>query len=334
MSVRRSVISLTIVAFSSWLVGACASADAVMGTPTPAFAGRSGSPCTQTRDCMQYNEICVAVGDGGTEKTCNPPPNGGRCSPGTTNETATCYPDARCQPVATTVAGMTGLCSFQPVPAPIFNFDRRTPKISVTAPNTETELRPVDGIRLSWVPPAVSADTVVVAVVMKSFPQREGLSNRISNIADIQWIWSSTAPGTSTQPGNVPLEAGRRSINPDGSLGQPYATNILVPGRYWWFVYAMRNGVVVTASDILNFRVGTDNAVVSCADVNQCAAAYRGHPADTLACIDSKCMHRCASDLDCSGIGTRCNTTRALTSAETTTLRRGGYCEQIPTGTL
>jgi hypothetical protein len=304
----------------------CADSGLLRAGPFDAGTDASATTltCTSSRECRVHNQQCLPSAMG--IRTCQVPSDMGRCTPADIQNSDQCYPDARCQAVPTSESATGGLCSFQAPAAPVFSFDLRVPKISVTTPNALTVLRPSDGIRLSWVPPAVSADTIVVAVVMKNLPQREGLFNRIQNLSDIVWLWSSTTPGTSTQPGNVPLEAGRRSINSDGSLGQPYATNLLTAGRYWWFVYALRNGVVVTASDVLNFRVGENFTRVTCETVDHCTQRIPGELPDTVACINGQCRRRCASQFDCGGISNRCEMQMAIVNSEAMQPPRGGYC--------
>jgi hypothetical protein len=315
----------TLLASSLLWIG-CAESSLTSGVPYDAgvdVPSREGT-CTSSRECLVHNQQCLPSSSG--LRTCQVPSNMGTCTPADVQNNDQCYPDARCQAVSTSESVTGGLCSFQAPAAPVFSFDLRVPKISVTAPDALTVLRPSDGIRLSWVPPAVSADTVVVAVVMKNVPQREGLSNRIGNLADVVWLWSSTTPGTATQPGNVPLEAGRQSVNADGSLGQPFATNLLTAGRYWWFVYALRNGVVVTASDVLNFRVGENFTRVECINVDNCTRQIPGELPDTVACINGQCRRRCASHFDCGGISNRCEMQMAIVDRGATQPPRGGYC--------
>jgi hypothetical protein len=189
-------------------------------------------------------------------------------------------------------------------------------------------LRPTDGISLQWVPPATSPDTTLVAVVLKAPPQRTSQVNRIANARDVVWIWSSTQPGSNTQPGRVPLGAGHRSIDTEGQLGASFGRNTLDEGRYWWFVYGIRGGVVSIASDVLSFRVGAGGPRVSCRDVNQCVTGIVGELPDTVACIGGMCRRRCASNFDCPGLPGRCDMTSTLVATDVDASRppRGGYC--------
>ena len=297
-------------------------------TPDASFRG-----CLRTADCPQHNHICVFL-DGTGTGTCEAPPDEGRCNP---NEAPAgvdapgCYPGARCQAVPVTRSMLGGLCSFQSPQAPLFASPTALPKISLTAPNLLSELRPSDGVQLRWTPPALPADAVVVATVFDHPPQRDGSVNRIANPADLLWIWSSTDPGASTMPGVVALSAGHQGAPNGASLGPAFGTNQLAAGRYWWFVYALRGGAVVAASDVVSFRVGNEFPSVTCASVDACTAAIAGELPDTVACVEGMCRQRCASDLDCPGVGTRCQLGTALLPLDYDgALRHGAFCT-LPT---
>ncbi len=334
ITARALLATAALVASASWLA-ACSdmsggptidrSVDA--GPTTNVDAGFSG--CQRTADCPQNNHICV-FRDGTGTGSCEAPPDEGRCNPNdapTGVDAPGCYPGARCQAVPTTRSMLGGLCSFQSPQAPLFTSPAVLPTISLTAPNLLSELRPADGVQLRWTPPALPADAIVVATVFNRPPQRDGGVNRIANPSDLLWMWSSTAPGASTMPGVVALSAGHRGAPNGASLGPAFGTNQLAAGRYWWFVYALRGGVVVAASDVVSFRVGNEFPTVACGSVDACTAAIAGELPDTIACVDGRCRQRCASDLDCPGVGTRCELGIALLPPDDGgALRHGAFC--------
>ncbi len=288
-------------------------------------APSTGMQCRRTEDCPAHNDVCVFT-SGSILGVCGPPPDEGRCDPDEgALDAPGCYPGARCQPVPRERSAAGGLCSFQAPQAPVFTSPVALPKISVTAPGALTVLRPTDGVQLRWTPPALPPDAVVVAVVLARPPQRAGAANRIANPADVVWAWASTDPGASTTPGAVALEAGHRGVTASGELGPRYAGNLLPAGRYWWFVFAQRAGVVVAASDVLSFRVGRDFASVACATVDDCTRLIPGELPDTVGCVEGACRRRCASDFDCPGVGGRCE----LTVTVSADARRGAFCTPV-----
>ncbi len=286
--------------------------------------GVGGTQCRRSDDCPTHNEICVFEA-GSSLGTCQVPPDRGRCAPTGEDafDNAACYPGAQCQPVALAQSTSGGLCSFQAPQAPLFGLPPTAPKFSATSPGGLTVIRPSDGVQLRWTPAAIPPDAITVAVVFKNVPQREGTTNRISNPGDIVWIWTSTDPGSSTRPGVVALEAGHRGVSAGGEMGPRFGTNQLGAGRYWWFVFALRNGAVLATSSVLPFRVGGDFASVSCASVDDCTRLIPGELPDTVSCIASRCRRRCASDLDCPGVGSLCEFDAVVPGSG---VRRGAFC--------
>lgn len=315
---------------SAHLLTACSSESNAGGTSTdPPDAAVDGpvltqNACRRTDDCEAHNRICVFA-PGAEVGSCEVPPESGRCAPSGNDgvDNPRCYPGARCQPVEMAQSPIGGLCSFQAPQAPVFTFDTEPPKISATAPGVLTALRPTDGVQLRWAPPAIPADAITVAAIFTNVPQRVSGTNRIANPQDLLWIWSSTDPGASTRPGTVALESGHRGVTTNGEMGPRFGTNQLAAGRYWWFVYAIRNGAVIVTSDVLPFRVGNDFTSIACADVNTCTRMIPGELPDTVACIAGRCRRRCASDLDCPGVAVRCE---FETLVEGNNVRRGAYC--------
>ncbi|MFO0646185.1 MAG: hypothetical protein U0326_08095 [Polyangiales bacterium] len=324
-----TALSIAAIGFGASVLGACSAGD--VSSPSGAFdrdAGVKGPQCRRTDDCTTHNLICVFE-TGSSLGTCQVPPDRGRCTPSSDAalENPSCYPGARCEPVPTPQSPSGGLCSFQAPQAPLFRLPVTSPKFSATAPGGFTVIRPADGVQLRWTPPAIPADAITVAVVFKNVPQRDGTTNRIANPNDILWIWTSTDPGTSTRPGVVALEAGHRGLSANGEVGPRFGTNQLEAGRYWWFVFALQNGVVLATSDVLPFRVGADFSSVACASVDDCTRMIPGELPDTVACIANRCRRRCASDLDCPGVGSRCDLDAIVPGSG---VRRGAFCTASP----
>lgn len=328
---RVSCVLAGVVAASLGLV-ACGSQEA-SGAPNPTDAdvpevGRS--PCSVTAECRAHNEVCVRTSST-SSGTCQPPT--GRCNLNVAPESQ-CYPDARCQAVPTPGQPTTteGLCSFQAPARSVF--DVSEPKIELTSPTAVTVLRANDGVSLRWMQARITSDAITVAVVMNEVPSLDGQGNRLARPEKIVWIWSSAEPTGPVMAGAVPLQYGRAGLMPDGRLGAEYGRNTLADGRYWWFVYAIRNGRVFAASDVQPFRVGADyDANRRCAGDTECVTA--GELPETVACINGFCRQRCASDFDCPPVGSRCALERTFTlsQVDSGTVRRGAFCEStVPTG--
>lgn len=315
---------------------ACASE---LGSPSAALRdGDAGNDapistaqqCARTEDCRNHNELCLLTA-GQAVRSCQLPPMGGACdvdADGAVGDTSACYPGARCQPVPRDLSMRGGMCSFQGPQAPAFAVDDDAPKISLSEPNALRSYDSTNPITLRWTRPSLPADAITVAVILRSVPQREGQTNRLRNPQDLVWIWASTDPGNAS-PGQVSLGAGHSSLAADGSLGARYATERLANGRYWWFVYALRAGRVVAASDVVGFRVGPDFVSVPCASVETCTAALPGEVADTVACVGGRCRRRCASDVDCPGQGARCEFAERVTASNGENVPRGAFCSVI-----
>ncbi len=313
-----------LVACSAGDVGAPTGFSAYDGGEDAVDAAVRAPPCRRSDDCPAHNQICVRVGNAALG-TCQVPPERGRCEPMRDDAAGNiaCYPGAWCQPVPASQSSAGGLCSFQAPQAPLFDLPTTAPKFSATSPDGLTVIRPTDGVQLRWTPPAIPADAITVAAVFNNVPHRDGTTNRISNPGDVVWIWSSTDPGTATRPGVVPLEAGHRGVTPNGEMGPRFGTNQLAAGRYWWFVFALRNGTVLATSSVLPFRVGGDFASVSCGSVDDCTRLIPGELPDTVSCIASRCRRRCASDLDCPGVGSVCELDAVIPGSA---VRRGAFC--------
>lgn len=331
--------SLVVAAAMSLSFAACADRADFSPTSRAGDAGDDDGPftavqqCVRTEDCRHHNELCLPT-PGQAVRSCQLPPMNAACdvdADGGVGDTSACYPGARCQPVPRDLSMRGGLCSFQGPQAPTFVVDDAAPKISLSEPNALRRYDNTNAVTLRWTRPTLPADAITVAVILRNVPQRDGQTNRLRNPQDLVWIWASTDPGNAT-PGEVSLSAGHTSVAADGSLGARYATERLGNGRYWWFVYALRAGRVVAASDVVSFRVGPDFVSVPCTTVETCTRALPGEAADTVACVGGRCRRRCASDIDCPGQGARCEFTMTVTATADENIPRGAFCSVVTTG--
>ncbi len=334
-ALARPIAAALVAAVAARTLAACgsgATSGALRDAPDASLAADAPvSPlgCGTTSQCEAHNALCVrdtAAPDG----RCAPPTDNGHCTPtGTTTGgmVDNCYPGATCLPVPAMLSARGGMCSFAGAPGEVFRVPG-APKIALIDPTPFNEYQPTQALTLRWTPPAgTTADTTTVAVLFKRLPQRDANFNRLSNPADIVWIWSSTDPAGAAA-GAVSLRAGRRGLRADGSLGPSFDADTLPAGRYWWMTYTLREGAVRAASDAFTFRVGGDVAEQECRVVDQCTALIPGETADRVACVYGRCKRRCASDLDCPGARRRCATDVTVPSpgGNAPMLPRGAYC--------
>ncbi|MFO0604881.1 MAG: hypothetical protein U0324_16995 [Polyangiales bacterium] len=331
MNVLRPLAALALTAVFARAATGCSNSTEPPDLASAPDAGPDVSAsCGISSQCEAHNQLCARA-PGSVDGRCAPPADNGLCTPtGSTIEgmVANCYPGATCVPVPSTLSARGGMCSFAGAPGEVFRVPG-APKIALIDPTPFNEYQPTQALTLRWTPPAgTTADTTTVAVLFKRLPQRDANSNRLSNAADIVWIWSSTEPGGAA-PGAVSLRAGRRGLRADGSLGPGFDADTLPAGRYWWMTYTLREGAVRAASDTFTFRVGGDVAEQMCNDVSQCTALIPGETADRVACVYGRCLRRCASDLDCPGARRRCATDVTLAPPPNRAAERlpsGAYC--------
>lgn len=325
----RVLVSVVVVALGQWVLSACGSESA-----TSAPAERDGGadvgvdaetrqPCAVTRDCDARNEVCVRR-SGALIGYCEPPL--GTCDPEAPIE-GQCYPDARCD-LSTVAVDGRGRCSFAPSARTVFPVGAR---IELEAPTQDTEIFPTTGFSFRWQPLREGAGAVTVAMVSREPPSYDPARGRIANWTSVVWAWSTAEPGntpgdTAAVDGTVPVRFGRRGVARDGSFGPPWGGDALMPGPYWWFVYAIRGGRVVATSVAQPFYVGAaPSRPQSCSASTECVLP--GDLPELFECYASQCRQRCASDLDCRSQGTRCALgERVVQLGE---VRRGAFCESV-----
>jgi len=332
MTPLRSAVALTFPLLLARVLVACASNDVSPSSDVASDAGADSTgparaSCGISGQCMAHNHVCVLERSGGT---CAAPPLRGLCSPtrSSTPEASDCYPDAVCAPVPRELSSEGGMCTFGNAPGEVFQLPG-VDKIALIGPTQFNEYPQTQPITFRWMPPSrQSTDTIAVAVLLKRPPLRDTFSNRLRNVEDIVWIWSSTDP-RGAAAGAVSLRAGHRGLRADGSLGPAFETDTLPTGRYWWMTYTLRDGIVRASSDAVTFRVGDDILDRPCSNVSQCIALIPGETSDRVACVYGRCKRRCASDLDCPGARQRCAldvTLEASSDASSTSIPRGAYC--------
>ena len=335
MTLARALVAVCFSVTSATLWVACSNSSRLQSPAAGWDGGRDdagvNATCGVSNQCPRHNDICVRD-PGANEGACLPPTRGGLCAPtgdATSPEVPGCYPGARCQPVPQTQSELGGMCSFTGTPGAIFQLPDG-PKIALQEPSPFNTYGERQAISFRWTPPpGQTADTTAVAVLMRRVPQRDANYNRLRNPQDIVWIWSSTEPGGAA-PGSVSLRAGRQGVRADGTLGDPYTSDSLAPGRYWWMTYTLRDGGVRATSEVFSFRVGDDIAEQPCTSVAQCIALIPGESSDLVACVYGLCRRRCASDMDCPGAGRGCNVATTLDPPDggmvDNDIPRGGFC--------
>ncbi len=289
-------------------------ADAAGGTPAVVS-------CQTIADCPS-DQICRRNFSTDFLGHCETPTGSCDGPADTADLTGRCYPGSRCD-LSGLGSGSTGLCVFSPASRAAFP---TAGTISLDSPTERTALTAMDGFTLQWgALPANASGATTVAVIMTALPVRDPATNQLRNWTHVRWIWSSADPGGAVQEGAVPLRFGARGLNPAGGLSATrWQQDTMDEGTYWWFVYAIDRGSVVASSAVQRFRVGPDrNPQRSCNTEEECVEA--GDFPETAACIQARCMRRCASDLDCPAVGSRCDFTVTVTGQN----RHSGFCSGI-----
>lgn len=317
----RAPITLALCLAASFALLDCGAADSAL---TGAMPG--GESCDSTRDCGRHNEVCGLTVDANGNRRCAPPT--GACNP-EIDVAAQCYEGARCD---TTVASSGGRCTFRSPPRPSFTVG---PRVTVESPTADAVIEPARGVSFRWQPPSSLPTAVAVAAVMRAPPRLEPGVNRILNRDDVVWIWSSAfegATGEGATAGSVAARWGFAGVDRDGNPRARWGRDTLDAGVYWWFAYAIVEGRVAATSVATRFYVGEPpSAGSSCVEVTQCAAP--GDDPERFACVDHRCVRRCASEVDCPEAGTRCAFDQTLGAIDRTGLGRGivrgAYCARI-----
>ncbi len=325
---HRSVPSL--LRFAAVLLGArtlaaCADAGA-SGSERDAAAVFCVEGLGVGRSCIHHSECANNL-------VCDKSANGasgfcravtGQCDP-SGDPSNRCYEGARCE----AVGGGGGVCTlanqavrFFPTASPqrVVRPAERAVERRLVAP--ETTLR---SFTFEWErPPDVSAGALTVVVVMKVQPRRDATTNRLTNVSDVVWVWSTDLRnGTSEQ--SVNLDRGRRGFTADGRLSSAPSTELQV-GKYWYFVYTLDRGRVSAASDLRTLQVlsSTDAPAGTCRATNDCVRGDDNN--DQWECVAQRCMRRCSHPSDCVGTGGRC----ALDTPQCSMLpRNSAFCRAL-----
>ncbi len=323
---RRTVTSL--LRFLAMLLGArtlaaCGGADTAgpnlgEGAVRCANMPPVGRSCGRHADCAN-NLVCDRSANG-VSGLCRAVT--GQCDPNG-DPSNHCYEGARCD----AVGGGRGVCTLanQPVrffptasPQRVVRPTERAVERRLVAP--DTALR---SFTFAWERPAnASASALTVVVVMKVQPRRDATTNRLTNVSDVVWAWSTDLRDGSSEQ-SVNLDRGRRGFTAEGRLSSHPSTELQI-GKYWYFVYTLDRGRVSAASDLRTLQVlsATDAAAGTCRATNDCV---RGDDnSDQWECVDHQCLRRCSHQTDCVGTGRRCALDTPNCSA---TPRNSAFCQ-------
>ncbi len=308
--VRVFVVSLAALATAVGLgscadlgaAGASLGADAAAGPPDP--RGRCGGfavgeHCDRDTQC-EPNLHCVLATPDADKMTCQPV--SGRCMP-LADPSRACFRGARC-------VAATGQCTFVPA-SPVFFATER--ELAVMGPDDGFSPRlqagqPLaGGFSFRWERPRLRSDAITVVAAFNRPPRRSPVGNRIANIEDVVWVWTSdTAAEGGAQTADI--SAGRAGFGPNGSISPRRVTG-LPQGRFFWMVFTLEAGVVTASSRPRSLSVlpptGTLVATGTCDTESDCVAELGG-VGESWACVEHTCLARCSSDLDCAPRGQRC----------------------------
>jgi hypothetical protein len=221
-----------------------------------------------------------------------------------------CYPQSRCA----STDGVQGQCTVQPPLPAAPSFGSARTGIALSAPADEQRFASGQAVDLRWDPPAAGAgQRVTVALIMDAVPHVDPGTGQVDGRERIVWAWSSLDAGDSSHDGQVSLRDGRRGVLADGQLGPAWGRPTLEDGRYYWFVFQLRNGVVEAASPVRQFWVGnacgrTLRPVHECAVAAECVDTVEypelagcGLSLEATPGTKPACLRHCASDVDCCG---------------------------------
>lgn len=318
---HRATITLALALGASFALLDCGAESAPSAGAIP-----GAEACDTTADCSRHNELCGLNRDANGNRRCAPP--SGECNP-EVDVAAQCYEGARCD---TTVAASGGRCTFRAPPRPSFTVG---PRVTVESPGDDAVIEPARGLSFRWQPPSGLPTAIAVAAVMRAPPRLEPGVNRLLNRADVVWIWSSAFARASDEggatAGSVAARWGYAGVDRDGNPGAQWGRDTLDPGVYWWFAYAIVDGRVAATSVATRFYVGAPPSVGdACETVTRCAAP--GDDPERFACIDGRCVRRCASEVDCPEPGTVCalsvNVGPLVLNGLGRGVLRGAYCQR------
>ena len=280
---------------------------------------REGQTCDRDSACAPHLH-CVQADPREPKFTCQRV--SGRCTPGA-DPRASCFAGARCEAVRE-----GGLCTFAPASPVFFATDR---ELSVLGPDdrASTRLQPgqteAGGFSFRWEQPRLRADAITVVAVLRKPPRRSSTGNRIANVDDIVWLWTSDSAGQADAQ-TADISAGRAGLRPDG-LVSTVVRRGLGAGEYFWLVYTIEQGRVTASSRVRRYAVlpvsGSLGDAGSCDGTEADCVARRGGVSEDWACVQRRCVPRCSSDLDCTTRGMRCNLTEPYCGLVG---RNSGYC--------
>ncbi len=300
------LLSLSGVALASFALGACGADSARAPDSLGAIRCNRltvGETCDRDEQCDPHLH-CILADPADPKTTCQPV--SGQCIPGADPRT-TCFRGARCE--ATTAT--SGLCTFSPVSPVFFATDR---ELTVLGPDDRftTHLqagqRIAGGFSFRWEAPALRADAITVVAVLSKPPRRSPVGNRIANVEDIVWMWTSdTAEDGAAQ--TVDISAGRAGVRPDGTVSTTRVQG-LGAAEYFWIAFTIEQGRVTASSRMRRLSVlpasGSLGSAGMCEETEAQCVARMGGVSEDWACVHGQCVPRCSSDLDCVARGMRC----------------------------
>jgi len=324
MSLRRVASGAVLVAVFALGHAACSDSARDNFPPGPLGPDRCGrfqvdDTCDRDAQCDPHL-VCVLATPSATKTTCQPVT--GQCS--LRDLRRTCFQGARCDVTA-------GQCTFAPESPVFFASDR---ELSVLGPEDRFTTRLQAGQSLAggfsfrWERPRLRADAITVVMVLRKPPRRSPTSNRLANVEDIVWMWTSdTAEAADAQTADI--SAGRAGLGPDGAVS---ATRVagLGAAEYFWIVFTLEQGQVTASSRVRRFSVlptsGSLGSAGRCEGTEAECVARLGGVSEDWACVRAQCVPRCSSNLDCVSRGMRCQLATPYCGLVG---RNSGYCGDL-----
>jgi len=337
-SLRPLLVPLVLLV-SSVALGSCAGMETAGGlTATDAGAGMpprgsvcggfpQGEACDEDSEC-EPNLRCILATPTADKMTCEP--TTGVCQPGR-DALSGCFRGARCEP-----AGSASQCTFVPASPVFFSADR---EVTVTGPEDRFSTRLqanqaiAGGFSFRWERPRLRADAVTVVAAFSQPPRRSAVGNRIANVEDIVWAWTSDVAAEGGAQ-TADISAGRAGFTRDGAISSARIQG-LPRGNYFWMVFVLEGGVVTASSRPRTLSVlPTTGSLVTegqCDTESDCVVS-QGGVGESWACVAHQCVARCASNLDCASRGETCVLDTAYCGFRDIG-RNGGHCgpaSQLP----